>query len=290
MARSDEPDYVFRDRHPERHEVYALYDAESERARQGAYCLLDLPYGPHPRMRFDLFPGGRHAPLAVFFHGGYWQSLDKQRFSFVANSFLSRGFSVALPNYPLAPETSPEQIADAARSSIAAIIDAVTHETGQPASWLSTGHSAGGHLAVWAGIHARRHPAVAVVPFAGMAPVSGIFDVRPRVGTSLNRALRLTAGRAARLSPINCGLPAAAYRVMVGADETPGFLGQAAAFAEHVEAAGRDVKSLALAGLNHYTILKDFLSARSAIAGVLEEMAENGGEPCRQAKRLQEAG
>ena len=285
MARLDEPDYVFRDRHPERHDVYALYDAESERTRREARCLLDQPYGPHPRMRFDLFPGAANAPLAVFFHGGYWQSLDKRRFSFVAGSLLARGFSVALPNYPLAPEVRLEQIADAAGSSISAIVDAVTRETGTPSSWLATGHSAGGHLAVWAGLHARSHRVVAAVPFAGMAPVSGIFDVRPLVGTSLNRALRLTASGAARLSPTNCDLPPACYRIMIGAEETPGFLRQAAGFTERVEAAGHNVTSLALVGLNHYTILKDFLSARSAIARVLEEMAQAGGEPCRGARR-----
>ncbi|MDB5550475.1 MAG: esterase [Rhizobium sp.] len=285
MARSDEPDYVFRDLHPERHDVYALYDQESERTRKETFCLLDLPYGAHPRMIFDLFPGGRHAPLAIFFHGGYWQSLDKQRFSFVARALLAKGFSVALPNYPLAPEARPGQIAEAATASIQAIVDAVSEHTGPPSSWLTTGHSAGGHLAVWAGLHARSHPAVAAVPFAGMAPVSGIFDLRPLVGTSLNRALGLTIRRAARLSPLDCDLPLVRYRIIAGAEETPGFLDQAAGFASRLRSTGREVVSSVLAGLNHYTILKDLLSLDSTIAGVLREMADVEERPCREAKR-----
>ncbi|WFU51352.1 alpha/beta hydrolase [Sinorhizobium terangae] len=279
MARLDEPDYIFRDRHPERSDVYALYDKESERMRRDAFCLFDLPYGRHPRMTFDLFPGENHAPLAVFFHGGYWQSLDKQRFSFVARSLLARGFSVALPNYPLAPEMPLEAIAGTARSCLPAIFAALTRQTGSPpSSFLTTGHSAGGHLSIWAGMHASADPIVASVPFAGMVPISGIFDVRPLVGTSLNKALKLTIRRAARLSPIGHELPTGQYRVFVGADETLGFLRQAALFTGELNAAGHDAALFDLTGLNHYTILMDLLSANSAIARVIEGMVGMGGD------------
>jgi arylformamidase len=285
MAAADEPDYVFRDRYPERNDVYALYDRKSERVRREAACLLDLPYGPHPRMIFDLFPGRRHGPLAIVFHGGYWQSLDKSRFSFVAGALLAEGFSVALPNYPLAPDVRPQEIADAATSCIPVVLERVIREVGVPSSWLTTGHSAGGHLAVWAGTHALSHPVAASISFAGTAPVSGIFDLRPLVGTSLNEALGLTIASAARLSPAEVDCPPARYRLVVGGDETRGFLDQTAGFAGRLRTAGHNVRSLALPGLNHYTILQDFLSSRSVIAGVLKEMTEAGEKPCREATR-----
>ena len=284
MAASDEPDYVFRDRHPERDDVYALYDRESERTRRDAPCLLDLPYGPHPRMTFDLFPGRRHGPLAIFFHGGYWQSLDKRRFSFVAGALLTKGFSVALPNYPLAPEMPPDQIAKAATSSIPVILRRAIAEVGAPSCWLATGHSAGGHLAVWAAIHALRDPVATSVPFAGVGPVSGVFDLRSLVGTSLNAKLELTIEKAAQLSPMDLDLPPVCYRLAVGGDETQGFLDQTAGFAGRLRAAGHNVRSVALVGMNHYTILQDFLSRRHAIASMLGEMAEVGEKPCREAK------
>ena len=277
MARSDEADYAFRDRHPERDEVYALYDRESERIRREAFCLTDLSYGSHARMTFDFFPGPRNAPLLVFFHGGYWQGHDNKRFSFVARPLLGRGFSIALPNYPLAPETTPERIVDAAASSIPAIIDEVIGKTGNPSCWLTAGHSAGGQLAVWAGIRARSYPAALSIPFAGTASISGVTRLQPLIGTSLNRKLRLTRPRAARLSPLAGDLPAACYRVIVGADETRGFLDQSARFAEDIQSAGRDVAAVVLAGLNHYTILKDFLTANSVIAGALGEIVDAGG-------------
>lgn len=275
MAHTDEADYVFRDRHPERHDVYALYDAESERSRKEFRCMLDLPYGRHERMTFDLFPGRRDAPLAIFFHGGYWQSLDKQRFSFVAGALAARGFSVALPNYPLTPDVSLERCAAAAASSVPAIFEALARLGAQPSVWLTSGHSAGGHLAICAGKAARQAPHP--THFAGMVPISGIFDLQPLVGTSLNRALKLTLARAARLGPVNDDLPAVGYRILVGGDETEGFVGQAEKFSQKLTHAGRDATLERLAGRNHYTVLKDLLSADSSVIRVIEDLIGMGG-------------
>jgi arylformamidase len=43
---------------------------------------LDVPYGPAPRQRFDLFPGSSPAaPCLVFIHGGYWQRNTREDFA-----------------------------------------------------------------------------------------------------------------------------------------------------------------------------------------------------------------
>ncbi len=273
MARADESDHVFRDRHPERQDVYALYDAESERSRNELSCMLDLPYGRHERMTFDLFPGPRDAPLVIFFHGGYWQSLDKRRFSFVAGALSARGFSVALPNYPLTPDVSLERCVASAASSVPAIFEALARLGAQPSIWLTLGHSAGGHLAICAGKSASQAPA----RFAGMVPISGIFDLQPLVGTSLNKALKLTLSRAARLGPVNDDLPAVSYRIVVGGDETEGFVGQAEKLRQKLSRAGRDVTLERLAGRNHYTVLKDLLSPDSSVIRVIEDLIGVGG-------------
>lgn len=278
MARSDEPDYVFRERHPERHDIYALYDAESERARADHDCILDLRYGPHQRMTFDLFAGPPKSPLVIFFHGGYWQSLDKSRFSFVAGALRSRGFSVALPNYPLAPDATPEKSVAAATASVPAIFEALAQLGAKPSCWLTSGHSAGGHLAIWAGNVADYAPLARSVPFAGMVPVSGIFDVAPLVGTSLNKALKLSLNRAARLGPINHDLSKTRYRMIVGADETSGFLGQSERFRSMLGQAGHDATVETLAGRNHYTILRDLLSSDSSVIKVIEDLVGVGGD------------
>ena len=276
MARIDEPDYVFRDRYPERHETYALYDEESARARNAYHCMLDLPYGQHERMTFDLFPAARNSPLLIFFHGGYWQSLDKSRFSFVAAALRARGFSVALPNYPLAPASSLEKTVAAVTSSVPAIFEALARLGATPSCWLTSGHSAGGHLAIWAGTVSAYAPLARSIPFAGMVPISGMFDVRPFVGTSLNKALRLNTERADRLSPINHDLPQTRYRLLVGDDETPGIIGQSERFGQKLAAAGCEVSASRLVGWNHYTILKDLLSSDSSVIKEIEDLVGVG--------------
>lgn len=68
---------------------------------------LDLPYGPRPRNRIDLFPCGEsNAPLFVFIHGGYWQRNAKEMFACMAEGPLARGFDAALIGYTLAPDAT----------------------------------------------------------------------------------------------------------------------------------------------------------------------------------------
>jgi len=38
----------------------------------------------------------------MYIHGGYWRSLDKKRFSFVAPPLVKAGITVAVPDYGLA--------------------------------------------------------------------------------------------------------------------------------------------------------------------------------------------
>ncbi|MBL8584278.1 MAG: alpha/beta hydrolase [Rhizobiaceae bacterium] len=258
-----EAGYVFRDRYPERTEVYRRFDEASAAARQTHGCRLDIRYGPHPRETFDLFTGKSGAPLVVFVHGGYWQSLDKQRFSFVALPLVARGFAVALPNYPLAPESPPEAIVGSVTRCLPAVLGALG---AAPSSIIATGHSAGGHLAAMLSLG---HPVAACVP------ISGIFDVAPLLHTSVNAALALDAARAAAISPISrpprrgCRLVA-----LVGGDETAAFTAQSESYVRHWRDGGEVAELVSLGGRNHYTVLCDLLEERSRIVAEIVRAAD----------------
>jgi arylformamidase len=253
----NESDYVFSDRYPERNEVYRVFDERSAEARRTLQCRLDLPYGLHPRERFDLFSrsGG---PLVIFIHGGYWRSLSKERFSFVAAPLVRMGFTVALPGYPLAPDVTLQSVFDSVKRSVPAIFAA----TGKR-PWIVAGHSAGGHLAAmlaamdW-GAEGIEQPAC--------LPISGIFALKPLIDTSLNRDLGIDETLAAEMSPLRTPPPHGQVRLVVGADETPGFLKQSADYLTHCRGAGCDAELVQLSGRNHYTIVGELLEESSAVA------------------------
>ncbi|MEZ5478452.1 MAG: alpha/beta hydrolase [Thiolinea sp.] len=101
----------------------------------------DLSYGNGEREKLDLFhPATEAQGLLVFVHGGYWLAFDKSGWSHLAAGALQRGWAVALPSYPLAPEA---RIAD----MTACIGRAINFAASRVAGPLClAGHSAGGHL------------------------------------------------------------------------------------------------------------------------------------------------
>jgi arylformamidase len=72
---------------------------------------LDVPYGPGPRQRWDLYPAKMpNAPCLVFIHGGYWQRNTREDFACFAEGVLAHGWSAALPSHTLAPDAALTQI------------------------------------------------------------------------------------------------------------------------------------------------------------------------------------
>ena len=100
--------------------------AAAFRAALGPRARLDLPYGPAPRHRLDLFlPEAQPRGLLVFVHGGYWLAFGRETWSHLAAGALARGFAVAMPSYTLAPDARiaamTQEIAQACRTAAAMV-------------------------------------------------------------------------------------------------------------------------------------------------------------------------
>jgi arylformamidase len=92
-----EREYNARASIPEHPQIFARWAEQSAAVRRLRACVIDLNYGETTGERLDLFPARRDdAPLLVFIHGGYWRSLDKSDFSWIAPPFVNHGVSVAL--------------------------------------------------------------------------------------------------------------------------------------------------------------------------------------------------
>lgn len=196
--------------------------AAAFRASLGSRAELDLPYGPAPRQRLDLFlPETPPKGVATFIHGGYWHLFSKDHWSHVAAGPLARGFAVAMPGYTLAPAA---RIADMTAEIAKACWFIATRV---PGPMVVTGHSAGGHLA------ARMACADLAVPAARVVPISPVTELGPLMATQMNTTLKIDLAEAASESPARLALREdVAPHVWVGASERPAFLWQARTLAE----------------------------------------------------------
>jgi arylformamidase len=242
---------------------------ETAEAARAARPPVEIAYGPGPREVMDLFSAGPDAPVAVFLHGGYWQALDKDWFSGIAPAFLAGGVSLAIPSYDLCPNVRLGVIL----RQVSAAVEAVRARTG--ARPVVFGHSAGGHMSACMLSEGRASAAIAI---------SGVFDLRPLIPTSLNAALDLDEREAAALSPIHWPVPngstpgGTVLDCIVGADESPEFLRQSKMMADHWAANGVETRCEALPGLNHFTVLDPLYDPASRLVTRITDLARTVGE------------
>jgi arylformamidase len=241
---------------PDHGDYFARWERDSQFVRSSLPCRLDLAYGPDPRHRIDYFPAPDARGSLVFIHGGYWRSLDKSMFSWLAASWVAAGVNVAMVNYRLAPAVRIEAIVD---DTLAATNWLMAQFAGE-AGWdrvVVSGHSAGGHLtaALFAApLAALRFDHARIV---GGVPISGLADFAPLKLFSFNADFKLDDAAVARLNLYDKRPTlAAALVVAAGAAESSEFVRQSTVLAK---AWAPQVRSLLiLPALNHFNIVDAF--------------------------------
>ncbi|MET9773466.1 alpha/beta hydrolase [Streptomyces sp. NPDC006367] len=172
-------------------------------------------YGDHPDQVIDFYvprgtagPGGA-APVVAVLHGGAWRApYDRRHVSPFAAFLARRGFAVASVEYrrgtadPSVAGRWPDTFDDVAAALDALPALASRHLPGADAErTVLTGHSAGGHLALWA---AARHvlPADAPWRLAAPPPLRGVvalasiadFESAAELGVCGDAARQLLGG------------------------------------------------------------------------------------------------
>jgi len=272
-----EAEYNNRARVPEHPEIFARWTKEAAAYRAEATdrggAELGLAYGASPRQIIDLFgpASGRAGPVALFIHGGYWRSLEPALFSHMARGLNGRGAAVAVAGYDLCPQVTITDI-------IAQVRQACLYLWRRfGARVMGYGHSAGGQLgAAMVATDWKRLDAAAPADLApaGYA-ISGLFDLIPLVGISMNQDLRLSADDAQAVSPINWPAPRGrALDAVVGALESSEFLRQSRIIVEAWGKAGVETRYQAVAGANHFTVTDALTDPDSAMVARLMALIE----------------
>ncbi len=224
-----------------------------------------LAYGMHPRERLDLFlPEGSPAGLVVFVHGGYWIRFDRDVWSHLAAGPLARGWAVAIPGYPLAPDVRVAAITRSVTGAVEAAAAAIQGPVGL------VGHSAGGHLVTRqlctdSGLRPATRARIRRV-----VPVSGLHDLRPLMATRLNARLRLDAAEARAESPaLLAPLPGTRLIAWVGGEERPEFLRQNALIANIWKGLGAQCSEVTVPGRHHFDVIEALADPASMLVEAL---------------------
>ncbi len=271
-------------------EYIARYPAESARARAALPARLDLRYGPAPGEALDLFlpEGEGPAPVHGFVHGGYWRSLGKADFSYVARGFQPAGALVAVIDYALIPTVDMDELVRQVRASVAWLYRNAAAFGGDPERITVSGHSAGGHLVAmlmstdwgrFAGL-----PADVVKAGCG---ISGLYDLEPIRLSYLNDTLGLTPEMARRNSPVHL-VPATArgpLLLAVGGLEGDEYHRQTESFATAWRRRGLAAEVLDMDGHDHFSIVTELLDPGTPLSrAVLRLMGLSAFSPAPAAR------
>jgi arylformamidase len=252
MSPDYETEYNNRARVPEHPAIITGWARDAAAYRAARPFEGGISYGEGDRQRYDFFPATGEGPVALFIHGGYWQALDRSFFSHMAAGPNMRGLAVAVMEYDLCPHVPLARIVEQTRMAILHL----WRKTGKKV--IPFGHSAGGHLTAMAlavDWKALDPSAPGDLTPAGLS-ISGLFDLPPLVGTSINIALGLTVEEARRLSPAIHTPPAGRRLVAaVGGAESAEYLRQGRDICRLWHAHGVETTCLEIEGANHFTVI-----------------------------------
>jgi acetyl esterase/lipase len=222
-----------------------------------------LRYGAGPSQFLDVRhgAGSGQRPLVVCLHGGYWRArYDLTHLGHLCAGLAARGFTTANIEYRRLGEPGvgfPEMSSDV-RAAFAFL------EARFGAVWpVVVGHSAGGHLALWAGREGLASRVVALAPVSDLAGASRLA-LSDGVADELLATTTLAAASPAHRLPVGCPV----VLLHGTADDTVPYP-MSEAFVQKATASGGDVRLVPLQGGGHYELIDPGSPAFEAVVAAL---------------------
>lgn len=230
--------------------------AQSAAVRPTLGGTFDLRYGPNANELLDLYParaGQSPSPVQLYIHGGYWRAQDKADVAFLAAPMTKAGATVVIINYDLCPAVGLDEIVAETMRAIAWTYRNIAEHGGDPERLFISGNSAGAHLCAMALAHDWPADGLPGDIIKGAAPATGIYDLSPVLGISVNEAIGLTPEMVEPLSPM--GQPPRRplpLIVSVGGGETESWIEQSKDYAAMCRAHGIEAEYLEIPGADHF--------------------------------------
>jgi acetyl esterase/lipase len=223
-------------------------------------------------------------PLVILIHGGFWRAgFDRMHLRPMANAVAAQGFSVAAIEYRRTgyPGGGWPGTCDDVRSAVDQLPTLVASHVGTGArSVLLAGHSAGGHLALWAGAQ------VPIPGLAGILSLAGVCDlVRAdelglgaqgddgAVAAFLGGRYREVPERYAAADPMQLPAPSAPVVLVHGTLDTDVPVEISRRYADRAASTGADVELTELAGIEHFGPIDPLSPAWGAVLDALHHLA-----------------
>lgn len=219
---------------------------------------LDIKYGDSELENLDIFPADRpDAPVYVFIHGGYWYSLDKSDYSYIAEGMYPHGITTVVINHDLAPHVPMTEIVRQNRAAFTWIAQHAREFNGNPDRIYSGGHSAGGHLlAMVMAADWKEGTGVDRSLVKGGCAISGIFDLVPIQRSYLNNTLHMSEDEARENSPLGKEFDYPAPLLLIsGEEESDEYERQTQAMHLFWSSLGYHSEIQVGRGLNHFNIV-----------------------------------
>jgi acetyl esterase/lipase len=157
---------------------HAFVEDESILTRPAPEPDVIATWGPGPEDVGEVQLGADDKPLVMLIHGGFWRpEYDRAHLRATSHALAAAGYTTCVPEYRRVPG-SPDAACEDVRVALRVLpVELRGRHDGRV---VVVGHSAGGHLALWA---ASAAPAAGLVGTVALAPVADLATAdRERVG------------------------------------------------------------------------------------------------------------
>ena len=249
------------------------YATLSKAALESGSRHVELAYGSAAAHKLDLFlpepnDSDQLPPLLLFIHGGYWQELSKASSLFAARDCTAAGIAFAAIDYTLAPQACVHDMVLECRQALRWLHQHAQELGFDPERIVVAGSSAGAHLAAMCCLRAWEDDAdLPVGTPAAAILVSGVYELEPLIGTSINEALSLDLASAQAVSPQGLDLTGFPPSIISwGEVETSEFKRQSQSFADALQSQGAlRLPLIEVPARNHFNVILDLARPNTSL-------------------------